>query len=138
MANGSSGPVGPRAHLTGLAAASPNNPTDSVTNLVPPLSSCQLAQTDVRPMNERDDPIPSIMPILLRFSGKSAMIRRLVAEDEGFRCLAEDYLLAHNTLRRLENQPSGNTDRIAEYKAILRDLEDDIDKFLTCSHAPPR
>jgi hypothetical protein len=80
-------------------------------------------------MNE-PDPLHSLMPILMRFSSESATIRRLVIEDEGFCCLAEDYLLAHKTLQALKNQAAPKPDTIEEYTAILRDLEVEISKFL--------
>lgn len=81
-------------------------------------------------MTEPDSPLPSIMPILLRFSADSADIRRLVAEDEGFRCLAEDYLLAHSTLYDLQQQRPSKAETVEEYVMLLRDLEDEISKFL--------
>lgn len=81
-------------------------------------------------MNEPDSPLHSLMPILLRFSSQSAAIRRLVSEDEGFRCLADDYLLAHKTLRSLQKQVPSRPEAIEEYAMLLRDLEGEIDKFL--------
>jgi hypothetical protein len=73
------------------------------------------------------------MPILLRFSSESADIRRLVVEDETFRGLAEDYLLAQNTLQNLRNRRPLKTEMIEEYTMLLRDLEGDIRKYLTRS-----
>jgi hypothetical protein len=73
------------------------------------------------------------MPILLRFASESAIIRRLVVKDEAFRCLAEDYLLAHNTLIHMQKQMPSKTETIEEYAMILQDLEGEISNYLTRS-----
>lgn len=82
-------------------------------------------------MADPESPLHSIMPVLLRFPSESASIRRLVVEDEAFRCLAEDYLLANNTLHHLQKQRPSKTETIEEYAMILQDLEAEISKFLT-------
>lgn len=84
-------------------------------------------------MNEPEIAMHALMPILLRFAADSAIIRRLVVEDEGFRCLAEDYLLAHKTQRNLHNQTPRRRDSIQEYSGILRELEKEIKNFLAQS-----
>jgi hypothetical protein len=81
-------------------------------------------------MIDPDSPLHSLMPILLRFSSESAAIRQLVVEDEAFRGLAEDYLLAHNILQNLQKQRPAKTETIEEYAMLLRDLEGDINKYL--------
>jgi uncharacterized protein (UPF0262 family) len=70
------------------------------------------------------------MPLLIRFSAESATIRRLVLSDEGFRCVVEDYLLAHNALQNLRRQTPSKAETIEEYRTILRDLEAEINKSL--------
>jgi hypothetical protein len=67
-----------------------------------------------------------LTPILVRFAADSALITQMVAEDEGFRCLIEDCVLAHNTLRRLKHQKPRNQATITEYETILQDLEDEV------------
>lgn len=87
-------------------------------------------------MTDSESSLQSLMPILLRFPSDSAVIRRLVLEDEGFRILAEDYLLAHNTLLRLKKQAEPKAEFIQEYAMILRDLEGDISRFLIGLRGP--
>jgi hypothetical protein len=81
-------------------------------------------------MPDPENPLHSIMPILLRFPADSAAIRRLVIEDEGFRCLAEDYLLALNALQSFKNKKPPDRETAEEYSSILLDLEEDIRHFL--------
>ena len=81
-------------------------------------------------MTEPESTRHSLTPILLRFPSESATIRRLLLKDEGFRCLAEDYLLAHKTLEAFRNHAASKKETIEEYAAILRDLEQEINRFL--------
>ena len=85
-------------------------------------------------------PPDSLTPILLRFAADSALIRRLVAEDEGFRSLVEDYILTLNTLRRLKNLKPAKQNAITEYTSVLQDLEQEITTCLSrsrnASHPP--
>lgn len=84
-------------------------------------------------MTDPDTPLHSLMPILMRFPSESAAIRRLVVEDETFRCLTEDYLLAYNTLQNVQKQRPSKTETIEEYAMILRDLEGEINLCLVRS-----
>jgi hypothetical protein len=74
---------------------------------------------------------PSLRPILLRFSADSMLIMQLVARDEEFRSLVEDYILTTNTLRRLKHQTPRNLAAIVEYKAILQELDDELSTYLS-------
>jgi hypothetical protein len=81
-------------------------------------------------MTDPESPLPSLMPILMRFSAESTIIRRLVLNDEGFRCMVEDYLLAHNRLSSLHKQVPPDPESIEDYATLLRDLEGEITIYL--------
>jgi uncharacterized protein (UPF0262 family) len=82
-------------------------------------------------MTEPERLSQSLMPVLMRFSADSATIRRLVLSDEGFRTIVEDYLLAHATLHTMQKQMPSKPETIEEYMMLLRDLEGEINKYLT-------
>jgi hypothetical protein len=75
-------------------------------------------------------PPPSLAPLLSRFGSESALIRRLAVSDETFRGIAEDFLLAHDTLSDLKRQPVAQHGKIKEYADLVNQLEQDARKHL--------
>jgi hypothetical protein len=72
----------------------------------------------------------SLAPLLARFASESALIRRLARSDETFRGIAEDFLLAHDTLSALKRQPVAQHATIKEYVDLLDQLEQDLRRHL--------
>jgi hypothetical protein len=69
--------------------------------------------------------------LLSRFPGESAVLARLLAIDDAFRNLCEDYSLAESTLANLErirNPPE--LPRIAEYRQLVLELASEIAKAI--------
>ena len=72
--------------------------------------------------------------LLSRFPGESAVLARLLAVDDGFRNVCEDYALAEITLARLEQlQGPQELPRIAEYRQLVRELAGEIAKAIECA-----
>ena len=70
--------------------------------------------------------------VLQRFPGKSEVVIALLASNDTFRSLCEDYAVARDALHRLE---AGEASRIADYRNLVRELEHDIAKALdTAQH----
>jgi len=76
------------------------------------------------------DPEPShidLPQLLERFPADAALIERLLARDDTFLSLCEDYCLAATTLARLvDSEQSGTRAEIAEYRSLVTDLEREI------------
>ena len=72
--------------------------------------------------------------LLSRFPGESAVLARLLAVDDGFRNVCEDYALAEITLARLERlQGPQELPRIAEYRQLVTELAGEIAKAIECA-----
>lgn len=66
-----------------------------------------------------------------RFPGESAILARLLAVDDAFRNVCEDYSLAEATLAKLERfQGPQELQRIAEYRQIILELAGEIAKAI--------
>jgi hypothetical protein len=76
------------------------------------------------------------MPILVRhvmdrFPADAELVLRCALESERFRSLCEDYALALEASRRLEAVDRQIVEsRIADYRALMNDLEQEIHKTL--------
>jgi hypothetical protein len=72
--------------------------------------------------------------LLSRFPGEAAVLARLLAVDDAFRNVCEDYALAGVTLARLERfQGPRELPRIAEYRQLVRELAGEIAKAIECA-----
>ena len=69
--------------------------------------------------------------LLSRFPGESVILARLLAVDDAFRNVCEDYSLAKATLAELERfQGPQELLRIAEYRQIILELAGEIAKAI--------
>jgi hypothetical protein len=69
--------------------------------------------------------------LLSRFPGESVILARLLAVDDAFRNVCEDYSLAKATLAKLERfQGPQELLRIAEYRQIILELAGEIAKAI--------
>jgi hypothetical protein len=69
--------------------------------------------------------------LLSRFPGESALLARLLAVDDAFRNVCEDYSLAEATLAKLERfQGPKELPRIAEYRQLILELASEIAKVI--------
>jgi len=79
---------------------------------------------------------PTQMPILVkhvmdRFPADAELVLRCALESERFRSLCEDYALALEASRRLESVDRQIVEsRIADYRALMSDLEQEIRRTL--------
>jgi len=79
---------------------------------------------------------PAQMPILVRhvmdrFPADADLVLQCALENERFRSLCEDYALALEALRRLEALDRRMVEsRIADYRALMTDLEREIQSTL--------
>ena len=64
-----------------------------------------------------------------RFPDQQARILRLALRDEGFRALCEEYDLARKSYGRLQVSPERAAE-VAEYRAVIAELEEEIRGFL--------
>ena len=77
-------------------------------------------------------PGPTASPVdttqlLGRFPEDTALIIRLLAENEVFRSVCEDYTLARVTLARLKGTHQAHeTPELVEYRRLVADLEREI------------
>lgn len=76
--------------------------------------------------------------ILERFPKDAALVMRLVLESETFRNVCEDYVLARWTLSTIESTPEPERDRtrLADYRRLVRELEEEIDNSLWGNRPP--
>lgn len=71
------------------------------------------------------------------FPRYAALLTRLVAEDDAFRTLCEDFMLAKTTLFQLEAfERATVVAKIAEYRQIVHDLEKEITEVLQHAERP--
>ena len=69
--------------------------------------------------------------LLARFPCDAALVARLVGEDDAFRSLCEDFVLAETALVQFEAlQREQETTKIAEYRQLVAELENDIAEAL--------
>jgi hypothetical protein len=79
---------------------------------------------------------PAEMPILVkhvmdRFPADAELVLKCALESERFRSLCEDYALALEASRRLESLERPIVERrIADYRALMSDLEQEIQRTL--------
>jgi len=87
-------------------------------------------------IDEQEVTDPTAISALLRhvvdrYPARAALILRMATTDEEFRSLCEDYALAMNTLLRMEALDQKRIEhKIAEYRAIIDDLEREIGRAL--------
>jgi hypothetical protein len=75
--------------------------------------------------------------LLERFPSEAALVTRLLAEDDGFRTVCEDFVLARRTLEQLEAfQREVQRTKVAEYRQLVADLEREISQALQHAKAP--
>ena len=68
-----------------------------------------------------------ISQVLERFPGDAALAARLLVQDDGFRAVCEDLVLAKTTLTKLEPfQRRQEPTKIAEYRQLVTELESEI------------
>ena len=65
-----------------------------------------------------------------RFPERAQLIGRLAAQSETFRSLCEDHQLAVETLEGLMTRCPTNGKTISEYRALVKELEADIETIL--------
>lgn len=82
-------------------------------------------------MRDLSDNPTSLALIIRRFPDRANAVARLMAASEHFQSLCEDYELAVNTLRDLEerNRPQ-DAERIVEYRRLIADLEREVEECL--------
>jgi hypothetical protein len=71
--------------------------------------------------------------VLALFPERNFSVSELAERDVGFQTLCEEYDLAVRALERLDTQPSLSTSemvRIAEYRALIEELKDDLQRYL--------
>jgi hypothetical protein len=75
-----------------------------------------------------DERLPVDMDQLFhRFPGEAVLLVRLLAADDAFRNVCEDYTLAEGTLARLERiQGPQELPRIAEYRQLVAELVSEL------------
>jgi hypothetical protein len=78
-----------------------------------------------------ETPPLSLEPLLARFASESALIRRLALSDETFCDIAEDFLLAHETLVHLRDQPVVEHAKVKDYATLVSELEQDVRKYIS-------
>lgn len=78
----------------------------------------------------------AVRRVMERFPESADAIAQLAGESEAFQSICEDYDLGLATLRQFEAQLGGNRQRIAEYRALLFDLEREIELALAKAGRP--
>ena len=79
------------------------------------------------------DPKTQSMPlsaVLVRFADLAEQIKSRSVSDEVLRDLCDDYRLARQTLTRLRKKRPKQTAEVAEYTALVAELEDEIVQHL--------
>jgi hypothetical protein len=70
--------------------------------------------------------------VVEHFPERRAMVRRLYLKDEQFRSICEDFGLSTDSLRRFVLRPDAHLrPEIDDYRALLRELEQEIRHYLT-------
>lgn len=66
-----------------------------------------------------------------RFPEAGARLRRLAGRDPEFREICAEYALAHRSLAGFEARPdAAERPEVADYRAVIAELEREIDRFL--------
>jgi hypothetical protein len=75
-----------------------------------------------------------------RFPRQAALIVRLLVQDEAFRAMCEDWVLAKSALAtQLEGiQSDQHPAKIADYRRLVAELEEEILDVLAHAGQPPR
>jgi hypothetical protein len=75
--------------------------------------------------------------LLRLFPGDALLITRLLVQDDAFRNVCEDLLLAKRTLTRLENfQEEQQLAKISEYRELVVELNNEVAKVLEHARRP--
>jgi hypothetical protein len=84
-----------------------------------------------------DSSISRMLSLVLdRFPYRRQTILSLSLRDQLFRSLLDDLVLAHETLQQFEARPDADQrPEIAEYRTIIRELEDDVRAYLAGSNS---
>jgi hypothetical protein len=82
--------------------------------------------------------VPFDVELLLKlFPGDALLITRLLVQDDAFRNVCEDLLLAKRTLIRLENfQKERQPAKIREYRQLVVELNNEVAKVLEHARRP--
>jgi hypothetical protein len=70
----------------------------------------------------RCDALDAMEALVRRLPASADLIRQRFWRDMEFRSVCEDYRDASEALARLEADPGGNADRIAEYRQVAAEL----------------
>lgn len=74
---------------------------------------------------------PRVRNVAVRFPEDVDLLSNLIARDEEFGALCDDFRLATDVLRQLEESGDAeNAGRRREYRSLLRELERDIGNIL--------
>jgi hypothetical protein len=74
---------------------------------------------------------PRVRSVAVRFPEDVDLLSNLIARDEEFGALCDDFTLATDVLRQLEESGGAeNAGRRTEYRTLLRELERDIGNIL--------
>lgn len=75
--------------------------------------------------------------LLTLFPGDALLITRLLVQDDAFRNVCEDLLLAKRTLTRLEGfQQEQQPAKIREYRQLVVELNNEVAKVLEHARRP--
>ena len=75
--------------------------------------------------------------LLELFPADALLITRLLVQDDAFRNVCEDLLLAKRTLTRLENfQQEQQPAKISEYRQLVVELNNEVAKVLEHARRP--
>ena len=86
--------------------------------------------------------VPEVVPfdvelLLELFPGDALLITRLLVQDDAFRNVCEDLLLAKRTLTRLESfQQEQQPAKISEYRHLVDELSNEVAKVLEHAKRP--
>lgn len=78
-------------------------------------------------------PPTAVSCVAAQFPADLALLSKLVAEDEGFSALCDDFALTIETLQKLEGANAADDDvaaRKAEYRTLARELKQEIASVL--------
>ena len=75
--------------------------------------------------------------LLKLFPGDALLITRLLVQDDAFRNVCEDLLLAKRTLTRLESfQQEQQSAKISEYRQLVVELNNEVAEVLEHARRP--